>query len=167
MDVVGQERTTEIVDFSAARMGVARMGIHGSGRLAAPALAAELAALLLAHRIEMEIDVCELFDAQLRGSAPPVLDARVSRAYRAGHIPEAIHMPADSVSRAALLALPPSPCIIVYGSDALRLEAVRTAQAVAEMGFAVKLLNGGFSAWVEQGFPTDLPAPSDSRMAAL
>ena len=167
MDVVGQGMGTEVVDLGITRAGVARMGIHGSGRIAMPALASELAAALLAHRIELEIDVCELFDAQLRGGAPPVVDARVARAFRSAHIPDAIHLPADAVSRGALLALPAAPYVVVYGSDELRLEAVRTAHAIADLGFAVKLLNGGFAAWVAQGFPIEPPAPSEERIAAL
>jgi rhodanese-related sulfurtransferase len=168
MDVVGQGGGADIVGLSVARVDVPRMGIRGpAARPVVPALPASLAALLLAHRIELEIDVCDLFDAQLRGDAPPLIDARVTRAFRTGHIPEAIHMPPDSVSRGAVLALPPAPFIVVYGSDALRLDAVRTAHAIADMGFAVKILSGGYAAWAAQGFPVEQAVRSEGRIAAL
>lgn len=168
MDVVGQANGADIVGLSVARVDVPRMGIRGPvPRPVVPALPASLAALLLAHRIELEIDVCELFDAQLRDAAPPLIDARVMRAFRTAHIPQAIHMPADSVTRSAMLALPPAPYVVVYGSDALRLDAVRTAHAIADLGFAVKLLSGGYAAWTAQGFPTEQPARCEGRIAAL
>jgi rhodanese-related sulfurtransferase len=168
MDGVSQANGADIVGLSVARVDIPRVGIRGTApRPVVPALPASLAALLLAHRIELEIDVCELFDAQLRGATPPLVDARVLRAYRSGHIPEAIHMPPEAVTRSAVLALPPAPYIVVYGSDALRLEAVRTAHAIADMGFAVKLLSGGFAAWSSQGFPVEQPARSEGRIAAL
>ena len=168
MDVVGQGTGTDIVGFGVSRVDVARMGIRGPGpKPVVPALPASLAALLLAHRIELEIDVCELFDAQLRGSAPPVIDARVGRAWRTGHIPGAVNLTPGDVTRAKLLALPAAPYLVVYGSDEHRLEAVRAAHAIADLGFAVKLLSGGFAAWAAQGFPVEQPACTEGRIAAL
>jgi rhodanese-related sulfurtransferase len=178
MDVVGLGGGADIVELKSgeprsvslngAPMDVAGMGLRGArSKAATPALPASIAALLLAHRIELEIDVCDLFDAQLRGNAPPLIDARVSRAFRAGHIPDAIHMPSASVPRTALLSLPAAPFVVVYGADAHRLDAVRTAQALAEQGIAVKLLSGGFAAWEEQGFPVEQPVAAQHRIAAL
>lgn len=168
MDVVGQAGGADIVGLSVARVDVARIGIHTPvARAPKPALPATMAALLLAHRMELELDVCDLFDAQLRGVAPPLVDARIRRAHRTAHIAGAVHMPAAEVTRAALLALPAAPYIAVYGSDALRLDGVRTAHAIAELGFPVKLLSGGFAAWAEQGFPVEQPPRSEGRIAAL
>jgi rhodanese-related sulfurtransferase len=168
MDVVGQASGADIVGLSVARIDIPRVGIRSQApKPVVPALPASLAALLLAHRIELEIDVCDLFDAQLRENAPPLVDARVLRAWRSGHIPEAIHLPPEAVTRSAVLALPPGPFITVYGSDALRLDAVRTAHAIADMGFSVKILSGGFSAWVAQGFPVEQPLRTEGRIAAL
>jgi rhodanese-related sulfurtransferase len=166
MDVVGQIGA-DIVGLNGARLQGADVARGAVPKQPVPALSASLAALLLAHRIELEIDVCELFDAQLREAAPPVIDARIARAYRDGHIPGATHMTADAVKRSALLALPSAPFIIVYGSDALRMEAVRTAHAVADQGFAVKLLSGGIAAWVAQGFPVAEVFAPEGRIAAL
>lgn len=124
-------------------------------RIDAAPLPPRVMAALLAHRIEFEIDVCELFDAQLRGTCPPLIDARLPRAHKAGHIAGAINLSADMVSAESTAALPRAPFIAVYGSDALRLDAVRTAHALAELGYAVKLVNGGFAAWIAQGFPVE------------
>lgn len=168
MDVIGERAGAEIVGWSEPRAAVPRIASRSlDGRRIVPALPASVAAMLLAHRIELELDVCDLFDLQLRGEAPPVIDARVHRSFRAGHIPGAIHLPAEDVTRGALLALPAAPFIVIYGADAMRLDGVRTAQAAAELGFSVKLLTGGFAAWQEQGFPVDLPGRTEGRMAAL
>lgn len=133
----------------------------------APALPPRVMAALLAQRIEFEIDVCDLFDAQLRGSAPPLIDARVGRAHAAGHIAGAVHMTVAGATPDALADLPPAPFVAVYGSDGQRLDAVRVSHAIAELGFAVKIVNGGYAAWVEQGFPVEQPSLSASRIAAL
>lgn len=123
-------------------------------------------AALLAHRITFEIDVCELFDAQLRGMCPPLIDARLPRAHDAGHIAGATNLHASEVTADSAAALPEAPFIAVYGSDALRLDAVRTAHALAELGYSVKLVNGGFAAWIAQGFPVE-QAASERAIAAL
>ena len=168
MGVIERNSGADIVGLEITRTDIGRIGAREtSPRSALPALSASMAALLLAHRIELEIDVCDLFDAQLRGTAPPIVDARISRAYRAAHIPDAIHLPAGAVTRSLLLALPAAPYVAVYGSDALRLDAVRTAHAIADLGFPVKLLNGGFSAWEAQGFPVTRSVRCEGRIAAL
>lgn len=135
-------------------------------RIHAAPLPPRVTAALLAHRIEFEIDVCELFDAQLQGVCPPLVDARLPRAHQAGHIHGAINLPASEVSAATAAALPKAPWIAVYGSDALRLDAVRTAHALAELGYAVKLVNGGFAAWIAQGFPA-VQVARERAIAAL
>ena len=123
-------------------------------------------AALLAHRITFEIDVCELFDAQLRGICPPLIDARLPRAHGTAHIAGAINLPAGEVTEESAAALPRAPFIAVYGSDAFRLDAVRTAHALAELGYSVKLVNGGFAAWIAQGFPVE-QTEADRAIAAL
>lgn len=135
-------------------------------RLDAAPLPPRVMAALLAHRITFEIDVCELFDAQLRGICPPLVDARLSRAHRTAHIAGAVSLPASEVTESAAAELPRAPYIAVYGSDALRMDAVRTAHALAELGYAVKLVNGGFAAWIAQGFPVE-QVESDRAIAAL
>ena len=135
-------------------------------RIDAAPLPPRVMAALLAHRIEFEIDVCELFDAQLRGICPPLIDARLPRAHQTAHIAGAINLPASEVTEASAAELPRAPFIAVYGSDALRMDAVRTAHALAELGYAVKLVNGGFAAWVAQGFPVE-QIESDRAIAAL
>ena len=123
-------------------------------------------AALLAHRITFEIDVCELFDAQLRGICPPLIDARLPRAHETAHIAGAINLPASEITEESAATLPRAPFIAVYGSDAFRLDAVRTAHALAELGYSVKLVNGGFAAWIAQGFPVE-QTESERAIAAL
>ena len=135
-------------------------------RIDAAPLPPRVMAALLAHHIEFEIDVCELFDAQLRGACPPLVDARLPRAHRTAHIAGAVSLPFGEVSEASAAALPRAPYIAVYGSDALRMDAVRTAHALAELGYSVKLVNGGFAAWIAQGFPVE-QAEGDRAIAAL
>ncbi|MBO9713451.1 rhodanese-like domain-containing protein [Sphingomonas sp.] len=168
MDVVGQGGEAEFVGLAGLPAELPRPERRSVGASpAVAALPAGIAALLLAHRIELEIDACELFDAQLREAAPPVIDARILRAWRAGHIPGSVHLTAEQVTRCALMALPAAPYVVVYGADATRLDAVRCAHAIAELGFPVKLLTGGIAAWVAQGFPLGMPARSEGRIAAL
>jgi rhodanese-related sulfurtransferase len=76
-------------------------------------------------------------------------------------------MDPENVSSDALRMLPAAPYIAVYGSDAQRLDAVRVSHEIAKLGFAVKIVNGGFAAWTEQGFPVAQASASTHRIAAL
>jgi rhodanese-related sulfurtransferase len=117
--------------------------------------------------MELEIDCCDLFQAQIRDQAPPILDARVRRAFFAGRIPGAAHLPAEQVSHAALAPFAGAAYVLVYGSDLTRLDGVRAAQAIAELGYPVKLLTGGYAAWLAEGFPVEQAPAFAERIAAI
>ena len=168
MDRTGWEKSAEIVRLPS---GKATQPVRAADRLpaaiAAPALPTQLSTAMLARRIELEVDCCDLFEAQLRERAPPLFDARVRRAYFAGRIPHAIHLPAEQVNRAALEPFAKAGYVLVYGTDALRLDGVRAACAIAELGIPVKLVSGGYAAWVAEGFPIERPPAFADRIPAI
>lgn len=163
--VRGTDGAAEIVRLPATATSLASVHRESLPRsIATPALPATAMSALLGRRMELEIDACDLFQAQLQGCAPPVLDARVRRAFFAGRIPGAVHLPADQVDHGAMAAFAGAPYVLVYGSDMLRLDGVRAAYAVAELGYPVKLLSGGYAAWAAEGFPVE---QSPARIAAI
>lgn len=97
------------------------------------------------------IDAETLEEMLDQGQKVTVIDIRSRELYRAGHIRDAIHVPASVIARKPL---PPIGRVVVYG-DGIRnditLKAVEALNAKA--GIQAEMLEGGFSAWNAQNFP--------------
>lgn len=92
--------------------------------------------------------------AELRGllerrEAVTVIDVRGARDYAQGHLPGALHLPAEL---AAQKRLPPLGRVVVVG-DGVRGDEARRALAAlnAKPGIRAELLEGGFPAWEGEG----------------
>lgn len=111
---------------------------------------------MLRPRLSIEIDVAELFAAMAVGDGPPLVDARSTLAYAQGRIGDAVRLTESTVADIVESSRHASP-VIVYGSGHHRLDALRGALLLAEAGAEVRLLAGGFPAWVAEGFPVARP----------
>ncbi|MPY62442.1 rhodanese-like domain-containing protein [Streptomyces spongiae] len=103
-----------------------------------------------------------------------VLDSRSTQAWDQGHIPGAVHLPTARIAEQAERLLDRAVPVVTYcwgpGCDG----ATRAALALAELGFQVKEMLGGFEYWVREGFayetgeggerraPDPLTAPVDA-----
>ncbi|MFF3524255.1 rhodanese-like domain-containing protein [Streptomyces albidoflavus] len=120
-----------------------------------PAPPAEAAALLRAA-LARHTDVSDVA-ADLATGTPgfTLVDSRSTAAWDQGHVPGAVHLPAASVPALAGRLLDPARPVVTYcwgpGCDG----ATRAALALAEQGFRVKEMLGGFEYWVREGFPYD------------
>ncbi|MER7785119.1 rhodanese-like domain-containing protein [Streptomyces albidoflavus] len=120
-----------------------------------PAPPAEAAALLRAA-LARHTDVSDVA-ADLATGTPgfTLVDSRSTGAWDQGHVPGAVHLPAASIRAPAARLLDPARPVVTYcwgpGCDG----ATRAALALAERGFRVKEMLGGFEYWVREGFPYD------------
>jgi hydroxyacylglutathione hydrolase len=106
------------------------------------------------------VDVGDARAAWQRGSAT-ILDVRTTVEYREGHIPGALHVPAQKLA-SALDRIPRDRPIFVHCAGGGRSNAA--ASLLAAGGFErVSELEGGLAAWEESGGPIE----SDVRVATV
>ncbi|CAL9354738.1 rhodanese-like domain-containing protein [Streptomyces sp. enrichment culture] len=117
---------------------------------APPAAAAYFAASLAFHTDVADVAAALAADG---GPAFALLDSRSTEAWDQGHIPGAVHLPTARIAAEAGLLLDKAVPVVTYcwgpGCDG----ATRAALALAELGYHVKEMRGGFEYWVREGFP--------------
>ncbi|SDM42990.1 rhodanese-like domain-containing protein [Streptomyces wuyuanensis] len=82
-----------------------------------------------------------------------VLDSRSTQAWDQGRVPGAVHLPTALVHDGAERLLDRSVPVVTYCWGPGCNGATRAALALAELGFRVKEMLGGFEYWVREGFP--------------
>ncbi|MEU2624436.1 rhodanese-like domain-containing protein [Streptomyces sp. NPDC007157] len=119
----------------------------------APAAPAEAAHYFRASLV-FHTDVSDVAAALAADGDPGfvVLDSRSTESWDQGHIPGAVHLPTALIPEQAARLLDKEVPVVTYcwgpGCDG----ATRAALALAELGYRVKELLGGFEYWVREGF---------------
>ncbi|MEV5959913.1 rhodanese-like domain-containing protein [Streptomyces sp. NPDC051987] len=119
----------------------------------APAAPAEAAAHFRAS-LAFHADVSDVAAALAAGGDPGfvVLDSRSTEAWDQGHVPGAVHLPTALVAGQAAALLDRAVPVVTYCWGPGCNGATRAALALAELGFQVKEMLGGFEYWVREGF---------------
>ncbi|MFJ5868053.1 rhodanese-like domain-containing protein [Streptomyces parvus] len=81
-----------------------------------------------------------------------VLDSRSTASWDQGHIPGAVHLPTALIPEQAAALLDPAVPVVTYCWGPGCNGATRAALALAQLGFHVKEMLGGFEYWVREGF---------------
>ncbi|WP_046730058.1 rhodanese-like domain-containing protein [Streptomyces humi] len=119
----------------------------------APAAPAEAAAHFRAS-LAFHADVSDVAAALAADGDPGfvVLDSRSTESWDQGHVPGAVHLPTALIAEQAVGLLNPDVPVVTYcwgpGCDG----AARAALALAQLGYRVKEMLGGFEYWVREGF---------------
>ncbi|MET9348078.1 rhodanese-like domain-containing protein [Streptomyces termitum] len=118
-----------------------------------PATPAAAAAYFSAS-LAFHADVSDVAAALAAGGDPGfvVLDSRSTAAWDQGHVPGAVHLPTALVPEQADRLLDRSVPVVTYCWGPGCNGATRAALALAERGFQVKEMLGGFEYWVREGF---------------
>ncbi|WP_406417667.1 rhodanese-like domain-containing protein [Streptomyces sp. NBC_01614] len=119
----------------------------------APATPADAAAHFRASLV-FHADVSDVA-AALAADADPcfvVLDSRSTESWDQGHIPGAIHLPTALIPEQAAQLLDRSVPVVTYCWGPGCNGATRAALALAELGYQVKEMLGGFEYWAREGF---------------
>ncbi|MEU9667579.1 rhodanese-like domain-containing protein [Streptomyces bobili] len=131
--------------------------------LAAPAdAAAYFRASLVFHA-----DVSDVA-AALKADGDPgfvVLDSRSTESWDQGHIPGAIHLPTALIAEQAEQLLDKNVPVVTYCWGPGCNGATRAALALAELGYQVKEMLGGFEYWVREGFAFETWQGTERREA--
>ncbi|MFE9774554.1 rhodanese-like domain-containing protein [Streptomyces sp. NPDC005931] len=118
----------------------------------APASPARAAAHFRAS-LALHADVSDVAAAFAAGGDPGfvLVDSRSTEAWDQGHVPGAVHLPTALVAEQAGALLDPSVPVVTYCWGPGCNGAARAALALAELGYHVKEMLGGFEYWVREG----------------
>ena len=123
---------------------------------AVAAVPAAHSAAALAHfkaGFSFETDCWDVHDA-LAGGAPDfvLLDVRGTEKYAAGHVPGALDLAHRKIVAGKLAGYPPDTLFVVYCAGPHCNGAARAAVRLARLGRPVKLMAGGITGWLDEGF---------------
>lgn len=125
----------------------------------APAAPAEAAAYFRASlRFHADVaDVAAVLAAPRTPGTPGgpgfvLVDSRSTESWDQGHIPGAVHLPTALIPERAEALLDRSVPVVTYCWGPGCNGATRAALALAELGYQVKEMLGGFEYWVREGF---------------
>ncbi|MEU2063991.1 rhodanese-like domain-containing protein [Streptomyces sp. NPDC013455] len=118
----------------------------------APAAPAEAAAYFRAA-LAFHTDVSDVAAGLEAGDDPGfvVVDCRSAESWDQGHVPGAVHLPTALVPEQAGQLLDPSVPVVTYCWGPGCNGATRAALALAELGYHVKEMLGGFEYWAREG----------------
>ncbi|MET7600054.1 rhodanese-like domain-containing protein [Streptomyces sp. NPDC005481] len=132
----------------------------------APATPAAAAAFFGAS-LAFHADVSDVASVLAAGGDPGfvVLDSRSAASWDQGHVPGAVHLPTALIPEQAEQLLDRSVPVVTYCWGPGCNGATRAALALAELGFQVKEMLGGFEYWVREGFAYETWEGSERRSA--
>ena len=123
---------------------------------AVTAVAAADSARALAHfaaLLAFETDCADVQQAFASGNADFVLlDVRGPALYAQGHVPGATHLPHGKIIESKLAAYPPETVFVTYCAGPHCNGALRGAIRLARLGRPVKIMTGGITGWLDEGF---------------
>ncbi|MGW0334946.1 rhodanese-like domain-containing protein [Streptomyces sp. NPDC003011] len=119
----------------------------------APATPAEAAAHFRASLV-FHADVSDVAAALAADGDPgfAVLDSRSAESWDQGHVPGAVHLPTALIPAQAERILDKNVPVVTYCWGPGCNGATRAALALAELGYQVKEMLGGFEYWAREGF---------------
>ncbi|GAB0116192.1 rhodanese-like domain-containing protein [Acidisoma sp. 7E03] len=115
--------------------------------------APEVARAHFAASFAFETDCWDVQDALKRGADFVLLDVRSPALFAAGHVPGAINLPHGKITASKLQVWPAETIFVTYCAGPHCNGAARGALRLAELGRPVKIMAGGITGWIDEGFP--------------
>lgn len=124
---------------------------------AAPALEAEA---YFASSFRFETDCWDVHEALSRPDPGFVLlDVRGPDLFARGHVPGAINLPHGKIIASKLAPWPEDTLFITYCAGPHCNGAARGALQLARLSRPVKIMPGGVTGWIDEGFPLEVGQP--------
>ena len=112
------------------------------------------AAAYFARRLAVETDVSDVAAALDSGDPGFVLlDSRSAQAWAQGRVPGAVHLPGQEIPARAAAELDRSVPVVTYCWGPGCNGATRAALTLAQLGYRVREMLGGFEYWAREGLP--------------
>lgn len=122
----------------------------------APAPSTE-ALVHFSRSLMFETDCWDTHEAISSGRADFVLlDVRGPTAYAAGHVPGAINLPHGKITERRMAEWPSDTVFVTYCAGPHCNGAARGAIRLAELGRPVKIMTGGITGWIDEGFDLEV-----------
>ena len=120
---------------------------------AVPAAPSDQALAHFASSFTFETDCADVHAAFAAQEQDFVLfDVRSPALYERGHVPGALNLPQGKIVEAKLRAYPMDTLFVVYCAGPHCNGAHRAAERLARLGRPVKLMIGGVTGWLDEGF---------------
>ena len=120
-------------------------------------IAAAPSSAALAHFEQLfryETDCWDVHDALSCGQPGFVLlDVRSPEHFQRGHVAGALSLPHGKIIASRMSAWPPPTLFVVYCAGPHCNGAARAAVRLSGLGRPVKIMMGGVTGWVDEGFP--------------
>jgi rhodanese-related sulfurtransferase len=118
-----------------------------------PAASPEYALVHFQSAFAFETDCWDTHDA-LQGGAPGfiLIDVRSPDLYVRGHVPGAINIPHRKIIASRMAAYADETLFVVYCAGPHCNGAARAALQIARLGRPVKMMVGGITGWLDEGF---------------
>ncbi|WP_025599891.1 rhodanese-like domain-containing protein [Burkholderia sp. WSM2230] len=133
---------------------------------AVTAVPAAPSAAAIAHfqaLFEFETDCADVFAALQSGTPGFVLlDVRSPALFAAGHLPRAVNLPHGKIVASKLTGYPDDTVFVTYCAGPHCNGAARGALRLARLGRPVKLMAGGVTGWLDEGYALTSAACGDS-----
>jgi rhodanese-related sulfurtransferase len=123
---------------------------------AIPAAPSDQALAHFESAFAFETDCWDVHDAMDRGVQDFVLlDVRSHALYEAGHVPGAVSLPHGKIIESKMATYAPGTLFVVYCAGPHCNGAHRGAVRLARLGLPVKLMIGGLTGWIDEGFSVE------------
>ncbi len=116
---------------------------------AAPAAEAEAH---FAAEFTFETDCWDVHESLERGADFVLLDVRSPALFARGHVPGAINLPHGKIIASKMAAWPDDMLFVTYCAGPHCNGAARGALRLARLGRPVKIMAGGITGWIDEGF---------------
>lgn len=105
-----------------------------------------------AAEFEFETDCWDVHEALSQGADFVLLDVRSSTMFAEGHVPTAINLPHGKMIASKLAKWAEDTIFVTYCAGPHCNGAARGALRLAELGRPVKIMAGGVTGWIDEGF---------------
>jgi len=113
-----------------------------------------------------ETDCWDVHEALAQGPDFVLLDVRSAEDYARGHVPGAAHLPYRKMTESRLAEFPAETVFVVYCAGPHCNGAQRAGLRLAQLGRPVKLMIGGMTGWLDEGFDVEATAEQPVRSIA-
>ncbi|MGQ3356544.1 MAG: rhodanese-like domain-containing protein [Phreatobacter sp.] len=124
---------------------------------AAPAAEAEAH---FAAEFTFETDCWDVHEAMGQGADFVLLDVRGPALFAAGHVPGAINLPHGKIIASKMAQWPEGTLFVTYCAGPHCNGAARGALRLAQLGRPVKIMAGGITGWLDEGFALETSGPA-------
>lgn len=119
---------------------------------AIPPAPSALAREHFAAEFTFETDCWDVHEALRKGADFVLLDVRGPASFAKGHVPGAVNLPHGKIIESKMAAWPKDTIFVTYCGGPHCNGAARGALRLAELGRPVKIMAGGITGWIDEGF---------------